>query len=118
MVNWNTAITKALLGVEKAGIGIRQKKLKYSSTARLRWQGILFSFGITAGSTALMLLFSIAPYNVNMVFMLLTLVATVWFGLGTGVLTAVLGFFSFDYFFIPPYFTLVIDAFQGWTAAF
>jgi two-component system sensor histidine kinase KdpD len=103
-----------------AGLGLKPETIAYSSTAtaRLRWQGIFFSFAIVAASTALLLALNTAPYNVNMLFMLLTLVATVWFGLGTGVLTAVLGFLCFDYFFIPPYFTFVIDAGQGWVAVF
>lgn len=117
-LNWHSILLKVRHEAEKAGIVIGQNSLKYSSTARLRWQGILFSFLAVGGGTLLLLLLDLAPYNVNMVFMLLTIVATAWFGLGTGVLTALLAFFCFDYFFIPPFFTLVIDAGQGWTAIF
>jgi two-component system sensor histidine kinase KdpD len=94
------------------------KRLSYSSTSRNRWQGFGFSLLSVAVATFLMFVLHLEPYNVNMVFMFLTLVSTVWFGLGAGSLTAVLSFLSFDFFFIPPYFTLVIDAFQGWTAVF
>jgi len=93
-----------------------QNRLLYFSTARLRWQGVLFSFLSVAVATLILFLLNEAPYNVNMVFMFLTLISTVWFGLMTGFLTAVLSFFCFDFFFIPPFFTLVIDALQGWTA--
>jgi two-component system sensor histidine kinase KdpD len=89
-----------------------------SARLRLSWEGVGFGFLTVASSTALLFVLGIAPYNVNMVYMLLTLVATVWFGLWSGVLTAVLAFFCFDFFFIPPYFTFIIDAFQGWTAVF
>jgi two-component system sensor histidine kinase KdpD len=96
----------------------QQRRLLYSSTARMRWQGVLFSIFVVGVSTTILFGFGIAVYNVNMVYMLLTLLATLWFGLGAGVLTATLAFFCFDYFFLPPYFTLVIDALQGWIAIF
>ncbi|MBN9389977.1 MAG: DUF4118 domain-containing protein [Chloroflexi bacterium] len=118
MTNFKALFRTARKTTGSTGPGVKLNSLLYSSTARLRWQGILFSFASIGASTALMVFFNVAPYNVNMVYMLLTLVATVWFGLGTGVLTAVLGFACFDFFFIPPYLTLVIDAGQGWTAVF
>jgi two-component system, OmpR family, sensor histidine kinase KdpD len=92
--------------------------LKYSSTSRLRWQGVLFSLMVVSLSTALMHTLNLAPYNVNMAYMLLTLIATVWFGLGAGVVTALLAFLCFNFFFIPPYFTFAIDAVEGWMAVF
>jgi two-component system sensor histidine kinase KdpD len=95
-----------------------QLNLKYTATSQLRWQGILFSLVGVSLSTFVMFMLNIAPYNVNMAYMLLTLFGTVWFGLGAGVLTALLAFLCFDFFFIPPYFTFVIDAVQGWTAVF
>lgn len=92
--------------------------LKYSSTKRPRWQGLVFSLTSLTLCTVIMFNLKLELYNVNMLYMALTLVVTVWFGLGAGVLTAITAFFCFDYFFIPPYFTFIIDAFQGWTAVF
>lgn len=92
--------------------------LKYSSTKRPRWQGLVFSLASLALCTVIMFNLKLELYNVNMLYMALTLVVTVWFGLGAGVLTALIAFLCFDYFFIPPYFTFIIDAFQGWTAVF
>ncbi|HEX2915698.1 MAG TPA: ATP-binding protein [Chloroflexia bacterium] len=97
---------------------LAQINLKYSSTSRPRWQGIVFSLSGLTLTTIIMFNFKFELYNVNMIYMALTLIATVWFGLGTGVLTAIAAFFCFDYYFIPPYFTFIIDAFQGWTAVF
>ena len=116
---WGTAFLRLRHKPGKAGLDKKIDSFKYSAvTARLPWRGVLFSLGGVAASTALLYALNMAPYNANMVFMLLTLIATVWFGLSTGVFTAVLGFLCFDFFFIPPYFTFVIDAGQGWTAVF
>lgn len=95
-----------------------QYGLQYSSTRQHRWKGLLFSIGTVGVSTLIMFTLKTEPYNVNMVFMLLTLMATVWFGLAAGFVTAVAGFLCFNYFFIPPLFTFVVDAGQGWTAVF
>lgn len=84
----------------------------------LRWQGLLFSLGAVATVTAVLFALKLEAYNVNMVYMLVTLAVTVWFGLTAGVITAVLAFFCFDYFFIPPFFTFVISASEGWSAVF
>jgi two-component system sensor histidine kinase KdpD len=95
-----------------------QRKLRLASRLQPTWRGALFSFLGVGFSTAIMFSLGVALYNVNMVYMLLTLCATVWFGLATGVLVATLSFLCFDYFFIPPIFTFIIDAVQGWIAIF
>src|SRR5690349_16662788 len=89
-----------------------------ASRLHLSWQGVSFSLLAVALTTGPLFVLGIAPYNVNMVYMLITLFATVWFGLWSGVLTAFIAFLCFDYFFLPPYFTFIIDAFQGWIAVF
>ena len=43
---------------------------------------------MVGGATALLFTLKMEAYNVNMVYMLLTLFATVWFGLTAGVITA------------------------------
>jgi len=97
---------------------LARQRIQLASALHLSWQGVLFSLATVATSTALLFGLGLAPYNVNMIYVLLTLFATVWFGLASGVLTAVLAFLCFDYFFIPPYFTFLIDAGQGWIAVF
>jgi two-component system sensor histidine kinase KdpD len=44
--------------------------------------------------------------NVSLLYMLVTLIAAVWLGTGPSVLAAVLSFFGFNFFLVPPYFTL------------
>jgi two-component system sensor histidine kinase KdpD len=95
-----------------------QRKLRLASSLQPTWRGVLFGFLAVGFSTAGMFGLGVALYNVNMIYMLLTLCATVWFGLATGVLVATLSFLCFDYFFIPPLFTFIIDAVQGWIAIF
>jgi len=102
--------------LKKIYLQISQGQLAYSSTARYRWQGVLFSIGCVGIATVILFELNLALYNVNMVYLFLTIVATVWFGLAAGALTAILSLLCFDYFFIPPYFTFIVDAFQGWAA--
>jgi two-component system sensor histidine kinase KdpD len=86
---------------------------RQASGWRLSWQGLAFSLLSGGLSTLLLFYFNIAPYNVNMVYVLLTLAATVWFGLGAGVLTATLAFIAFDYFFVAPLFSLLGEIQDG-----
>ena len=89
-----------------------------AAALKVSWQGLLSTLLVIGVSTAVMFSLKLEVYNVNMVYMLATLAVTVWFGLAAGVLTAILAFFCFDYFFIPPIFTFIINALQGWIAIF
>ena len=52
-------------------------------------------------------------YNVALVFILIVLLIASQYGLWSGIVVSVIGFLSLDYFFIPPYYTLVIDSRAG-----
>ena len=73
----------------------------------LNWQGLLFSVGTVSLATFLCVYANLAAYNVNMIYILLTLAATVWFGLGAGLITAVVALLCFDFFFIVPYYSFL-----------
>ena len=50
----------------------------------------------------------IAPTNLVMIFLAVVVVAALYLGRGPAVATAVLGVLAFDFFFVPPYLTLVV----------
>src|SRR6476469_2549292 len=47
--------------------------------------------------------------NLTLLYLLLIVVLALWLGLGPAVLAATLGFLAFDFFFLPPLFTLTIN---------
>lgn len=47
--------------------------------------------------------------NASVLYMLVTLIAAVLLGTGPAVLTAALSFFSFNYFLVEPYYTLIVE---------
>ena len=78
---------------------------------RLRWGGYLGALGavIVASLVALVLQEAgLSEANKAVVFIPAVIAAAMWWGLGPGILAAVLSVLSFDFFFVPPYFTLVV----------
>ena len=47
--------------------------------------------------------------NISLFYMLVTLIAAVLLGTGPSLLTAVLSFFSFNFFLVRPYYTLAVE---------
>jgi two-component system sensor histidine kinase KdpD len=47
--------------------------------------------------------------NASLIYMLITLVVAVWLGTWPSVLAAVLSFFSFNFFLLKPYYTLIVE---------
>ncbi|WP_374687344.1 DUF4118 domain-containing protein [Promineifilum sp.] len=47
--------------------------------------------------------------NISLLYMLATLITAVWLGAGPSVLTAILSFFSFNFFLVRPYYTLAVE---------
>lgn len=95
-----------------------KRPVRLSSIFSLNWQGFLFSVGTVAISTFVMLQLGVKVYIANMVYMLLTLLATAWFGLTPGLIVSILAFLCFDYFYLPPLFTFIIYQLQDWVAVF
>ncbi len=51
----------------------------------------------------------IAPTNLVMIYLLAVVIAAVYLGRGPSILASILGIMAFDYFFVPPNFTLAVS---------
>jgi two-component system sensor histidine kinase KdpD len=71
----------------------------------------LWSILLVAIATGLGLLveLDISPTNLVMIYLLAVVIAAVYLGRGPAILVSILGVLAFDFFFIPPYFTLVVS---------
>lgn len=47
--------------------------------------------------------------DLEMVFLLTVMIAAIWFGRGPSIVAAAIGVASYDFFFVPPYFTMSIE---------
>lgn len=74
------------------------------------WTGYAAAITLVAGATLLCSLVQsfFSPTNMVMFYLLAVVLAAVRLGLQPAVLTAFLGVLSFDFFFVPPVFTLVV----------
>jgi len=72
------------------------------------------TLGVTALSTAVLYLLRgyLNPPVVSLLFLLPVGISTTFWGLGPGVLASLVSFLSFNYFFIPPYFTFLVHQTQ------
>ncbi len=52
---------------------------------------------------------NISPTNLVMIYLLAVVIAAVYLGRGPSILVSILGVLAFDFFFVPPYFTFVVD---------
>ncbi len=78
---------------------------------RPQWGGYLGALGavIAASLVALVLQEAgLSEANKAVVFIPAVIAAAMWGGLGPGIMAAVLSVMSFDFFFVPPYFTLAV----------
>jgi two-component system, OmpR family, sensor histidine kinase KdpD len=79
------------------------------------WLGYLGAVGAVVVASAVALVLQeagLSEANKAVVFIPAVIAAAVWWGLGPGVLAAVLAVLSFDFFFVPPYLTLVVGDFE------
>lgn len=85
-----------------------------------RWLGYFATIALEAILTLILSLLppSFPLYEFPIPYVLLTMLVALLFGEGPAILAFVLGFFAFDYFFIPPLYTIFPQAEtqQGWTA--
>ncbi len=74
------------------------------------WAGFAAAVALVAGTTMLCSLVQsfFSPTNMVMFYLLAVVVAAIRFGLRPAVLTSMLGVLAFDFFFVPPFFTLVV----------
>ncbi|HEX2911684.1 MAG TPA: ATP-binding protein [Chloroflexia bacterium] len=80
--------------------------------------GFFFGFSAIALATLALkaLRFEEYSYSVVLVYIVLVLVTASYYGLLPGLVTSLLGFVCFDFFFISPFFTLYIDSLPGLVA--
>jgi two-component system sensor histidine kinase KdpD len=71
-------------------------------------QGYLASILLVAGASLVCAFVRahLVPTNMVMVYLLAVVMAAIWLGLRPAIATAFLSVLAFDYFFVPPYFTL------------
>jgi two-component system, OmpR family, sensor histidine kinase KdpD len=75
------------------------------------WLRYLWGFLLALAATGLSFLLEldISPTNLVMIYLLAVVIAAIYLGRGPAILVSVLGVLAFDFFFIPPYFTLAVS---------
>ena len=71
----------------------------------------LFALGLVAIATLLGMLVqgTLEPTNLVMLYLACTVIAAIFLGRGPALLTSILGVLAFDFFLIPPYYTLAVS---------
>ena len=92
---------------EPARIPAEENPLRPHST----WKKYLLGALLTAFATGLGFLVAvdISPTNLVMIYLLAVMVAAVYLGRGPAILVSILGVGAFDFFFVPPYYTLAVS---------
>lgn len=95
------------------GVGEPQQSAFRETAAkpRVHLTGYLVAVAVTATATAvglLLLWLRIAEANIVMVFLAAVLFISTKYGRGPGILASVLGVLTFDFFLVPPQFTLAV----------
>jgi len=93
--------------VEPARIPPEENPLNRHST----WPNYLWSTGLVSLATIIGHFISrtISPTNLVMLYLLVVVVAAVFLGRGPAMLASFLGVLAFDFFFVPPFFTLAVS---------
>ena len=75
------------------------------------WIRYLWGLLLVAGATGLGSLIAryISPTNLVVIYLLSVVLAAFYLGRGPAILTSILGVIAFDYFFVPPNFTLAVS---------
>jgi two-component system sensor histidine kinase KdpD len=92
---------------EPARIPSEENPLRPHST----WKKYLLGVLLAAAATGLGYLveLDISPTNLVMIYLLAVVVAAIYLGRGPAILVSLLGVLSFDFFFVPPYYTLAVS---------
>jgi two-component system sensor histidine kinase KdpD len=78
----------------------------HSSWPRYLWSVLLVAIATGLG---FMIGGRIAPTNLVMLYLLTVVVAAIYLGRGPAILASILGVLAFDFLFVTPYFTFVVD---------
>ena len=75
------------------------------------WRRYFLGIALVAGATGLCALVApyISPTNLVMIYLLSTVVAALFLGRGPAILTSILSVVTFDFFFVPPSFTMAVS---------
>ncbi|MCX6081164.1 MAG: sensor histidine kinase KdpD [Chloroflexi bacterium] len=92
---------------EPAHIPPEENPLRPHSTLNKYLLGVL----LTAAATSLGYLveLDISPTNLVMIYLLAVVIAAIYLGRGPAILVSALGVAAFDFFFVPPYYTLAVS---------
>jgi two-component system sensor histidine kinase KdpD len=83
--------------------------------APIRWTHYLAAFALVAVAAAvagLLELAGLSEANKAVVFLPAVVLAAMWWGLGPGILSAILSVLAFDFLFVPPYYTFAVQDIQ------
>jgi two-component system sensor histidine kinase KdpD len=96
-----------ITSTEPARIPPEENPLRPHSTRNNYLLGVL----LTALATGLCYLIEldISPTNLVMVYLLAVMIAAIYLGRGPAILVSALGVAAFDFFFVPPYYTLAVS---------
>jgi two-component system, OmpR family, sensor histidine kinase KdpD len=64
---------------------------------------------LAASALSALITTTLSPTNLVMIFLLAVVIAAVYLGRGPAILASILSVLSFDFFFVPPYFTLAVS---------
>ena len=95
--------------VSISGVTVKPRRL-FKSDRPVPWFEYLASLALVAGTTMLATLAMpyLSPINLVMLYLLSVVLAAARLGLRPAILNAALGVLAFDFFFIPPRFTLTV----------
>lgn len=100
----------AVLGATRIAIVVRRASMTRANVRSVSSRYLL-AIVLTAGLTLATwpLRDALTNANISLFYMLVTLIAAVLLGTGPSLLTAVLSFFSFNFFLVRPYYTLAVE---------
>jgi two-component system, OmpR family, sensor histidine kinase KdpD len=78
------------------------------------WRGYIISLGMVFLATVFGYVIHpfVEPVNALMLYLLSVVISAVYFGLGPSIITSVCGLLAFDFFLVPPYFSLRVSDVQ------
>lgn len=88
---------------------IPPEEIPLHPSSSLQQYALGFLLTVIATGLGYLLELKISPTNLVMIYLLMVMLAAVYLGRGPAILVSIFGVLAFDYFFLPPYFTLAIS---------
>jgi two-component system, OmpR family, sensor histidine kinase KdpD len=110
LIRANLAVDVVIIGETPVGATPAAAPRSPSGTARIRWRDHLAGAGIAAAVTALAfpLRGVLDPANLVMLYLVGVVLSALRWGRGPAIATAGLSVAAFDFFFVPPYLSIVV----------